>query len=129
MWNVCLLSNAILDKISDQNPMWLSCIAWTPQFQNFAIPPIWLSHPITQRYWVFYQSGNNFTNPTWFYEKGINYGSIIVTIISSITVLQCYLLWICLSIRRLLQLMVYIGVSTAPSQKHHPSANYPSPLL
>ena len=62
--------------------------------------------------------------------------SIIANIIIIITVLQCYWLWIFVSIRRLLQLIVCIGVSpTSPLQKHHPfffakpslkSGNYPS---
>ena len=50
---------------------------WTPQFQNFAIPPIWLSsHSVTQRY--FYQSFTEIftnlligifgvSNPTYFF--------------------------------------------------------------
>ena len=50
--------------------------------------------------------------------------------------LQCYLLWIFVSIRRLIQLIVCIGVSTAPHYKTAPpsfaksplkSANYSSP--
>ena len=67
-----------------------------------------------------------------------NYVSIIVNIISNNTVLQCYLLWIFVSIRRLLQLIVCIGVSTLPYLKNMTpsftksplkSANYPSPLF
>ena len=79
------------------------------------------------------------SNPTFFLLRFlINYVSIIVNIISNNTVLQCYLLWIFVSIRRLLQLIVYIGVSTAPSSHlknitpsfaNSPlkSANYPKP--
>ena len=61
-----------------------------------------------------------------------NYVSIIVNIISNNTVLQCYLLWI----RRLLQLIACIAVSTPPHLKNMTpsfgrfllkSANYPSP--
>ena len=70
------------------------------------------------------------------FEIGRNFVSIIVNLISNNTVLQCYLLWIFVSIRRLLQLIVCIGVSPLllPSQKHHlfffakpshKSANYP----
>ena len=55
----------------------------------------------------------------FFFEIGRNYVSIIVTIISNITVLQCHLLWVFVSIRKLLQLILCIGVSTAP-QKHQP---------
>ena len=64
-----------------------------------------------------------------------NYVSIIVNIISNNTVLQCYFLWIFVSIRRLLQLLC-IGVSNPPHLKnttfslaksHLKSANYPSP--
>ena len=62
--------------------------------------------------------------------------SIIVNIISNNTVLQCYLPWIFFSIRRLLQIIVCIGVSVPPHLKnttpsfansHLKSANYPSP--
>ena len=92
---------------------------WTPQFQNFAIPPTWLSsHSITQRYCypctTF--SLHNFKllpkYPTYFFEIGRNYVSVIVNIISNNTVLQCYFLWIFVSIGRLLQLIVCIGLST-----------------
>ena len=64
--------------------------------------------------------------------------SIIVTIISNITVLQCYLLWIFVSIRRLLQLIVCIVVPAPPHLKNmtpsfakspFKSANYPRPLF
>ena len=54
--------------------------------------------------------------------------SIIVTIISNITVLQCYLLWIFVSIRRLLQLIVCIGVSTPPHLKNTTAYFAKSPL-
>ena len=73
----------------------------------------------------------------FFLELGRNYVSIIVTIISNITVLQHYLLWIFVTIRRFLQLIVCIGVSNPPL-KHQPllftklplkSANYPTPLF
>ena len=75
------------------------------------------------------------SNPT-FLSFLRNYASIIINVISNNTVLQCYLLWIFVSIRRLLQLIVCIGVSPShlPSQKHHlfffakpshKSANYP----
>ena len=65
-----------------------------------------------------------------------NYVSVIVNIISNNTVLQCYLLWIFVSIRRLLQLIVCIGVSTPPHLKNTTpsfaksplkSAHYPNP--
>ena len=109
---------------------------WTPQFQNFAIPPIWLSsHSITQRYCypcITFSLHNFKLLPICQLEfLGLvipcvflllffllrflrNYVSIIVNIISNNTVLQCYLLWIFVSIRRLLQLIVCIGVSTPP---------------
>ena len=109
---------------------------WTSQFQNFAIPPAWLSsHSIIQRYcypWVTF-SPHNFilsnlligicgvSNPTFFFFFSRflrNYVSIIVNIISNNTVLQCYLLWIFVSIRRLLQVIVCIGVSTPPHLKN-----------
>ena len=79
------------------------------------------------------------TNPTvLFFLKFLrNYVSIIVNIIGNNTVLQCYLLWIFVSIRRVLQLIVCIGVSTphlknvTPSFAKSPlkSAKYPSPLF
>ena len=77
------------------------------------------------------------SNPPLFFLRFLrNYVSIIVNIISNNTVLQCYLLWIFVSIRRLLQLIVCIGVSTPPHLKNTTpsfaksplkSANYPSP--
>ena len=56
---------------------------------------------------------------------------IIVTIISNTTVLQCYFLWIFLSIRRLLELIVGIGVSALPRPllKNITPSFLPSPLL
>ena len=124
---------------------------WTPQFPNVTIPPIWLSsHSITQKillslhYFLTLQF-QTFTslpigifgvsNPTDFLlllRFLRNYVSIIVNIISNNTVLQCYLLWI----RRLLQLIACIAVSTPPHLKNMTpsfgrflleSANYPSP--
>ena len=108
---------------------------WTPQFQNLAIRLISLSHSITQRYCYpcIALSLNNFKlfpiclleflglviPRNYFFEICRNYVSVIITIISNITVLHCYLFWIFVSIRRLLQLIVYIRVST-PSQKHQP---------
>ena len=57
------------------------------------------------------------SNPTKiFLEMDRNNASIIVTMISNITVLQCYLLWIFVSIRRLLKLIVCTVVSTPPSE-------------
>ena len=105
---------------------------WTPQFQNFAIPPTWLSlHSITQRYCypcITFSLHNFKLLPIcqleflglviplfflfcFFYEI-FEKLSIIVNIISNNTVLQCYLFWIFVSVRRLLQLIVCIGVST-----------------
>ena len=95
---------------------------WTPQFQNFAIPPTWLSsHSITQRYChpCITFSLHNFKHlPIWqlefltlviplffggfFWRFLRNYVSIVVNIISNNTVLQCYLLCIFVSIWRLL---------------------------
>ena len=77
------------------------------------------------------------SNPNFFFLLRFlrNHVSIIVNIISNNTVLQCYLLWTFVSIRRLLQLIAYIGVSTptqlknmTPSFAKSPlkSANYPS---
>ena len=71
----------------------------TPQFQTFTNLPIGISGD---------------SNPTFFFFLRFlrNYVSIIVNIISNNTVLQCYLLWIFVSIRKLLQLIVCVGVST-----------------
>ena len=74
----------------------------TPQFQTF-----------TNLLIGIFESSNS---TQFFLEVERNYASIIVTIISNITALQCYLLWILVSIRRLLQLIVYIGVSISPSK-------------
>ena len=124
---------------------------WTPQFQNFAIPPKWLSHSITQRYCYpsIALSLHNFkllpicwlgflglVIPLNFFKIGRNYVSIIVTIISNITLLQCYLPWIFIAIRRLLQLSVHWGLNPPPPSKTSPFcfakpplkfANYPNP--
>ena len=100
---------------------------FTPQFQTF----------INLLTGIFGVSNHTF----FFFEIGRNYVSTIVNIIISNTVWQCCLLWIFVSVRRLLQLIVCTGVSTPPPpfppQKHHPffffakpllkSANYPSP--
>ena len=73
----------------------------------------------------------------FFYWDFWNYVSVIVIIISNNTVLQCYLLWIFVSIRRF-QLIVCIGVSTPPHLKSITpsfaksplkSSNYPSPFF
>ena len=56
-----------------------------------------------------------------------NYVSIIVNIISNNTVL-CYFLWIFVSIRRLLQLIVCMGVSTPPLLKNMTTSFAKSPL-
>ena len=71
----------------------------TPQFQTFINLLI-----------VFF----GVSNPTFVLRFLRNYVSIIVNIITNNTVSQCYLLWIFVSIRTLLQLIVCLGVS--PSQ-------------
>ena len=58
------------------------------------------------------------SNPT-FLRFLRHYMSIIVNVISNNTVLQCYLLWIFVSLRRLLQLIVCIRVSTPPHLKNN----------
>ena len=112
---------------------------WTPQFQNFAIPPTWLSsHFITQRYCYpciafslhsfklllicqlefFGLVIHCFFVVVFVFSRFLrNYVSIIVTIISNNTVLQCYLLWMFVSIRRLLQLSVHWGLNLSPLNK------------
>ena len=108
----------------------------TPPFQNFAIPPIWLSSVYNSKilpslhYFLTpqFQTFNNLvigifgvSNSTFFFEIVLRkYVSIIVNIISNNnTALQCYLLWIFVSRRRVLQLIVSIGVSTPPSSQKH----------
>ena len=108
----------------------------TPQFQTFTNLPIGIfgvSNPTVFCLFVclfvclFFGGGFRFLR---------NYVSILVNIISNNAVLQCYLLWIFVLIRRLLQLIVCIGVSTPPHLKNTTpsftksslkSANYPSP--
>ena len=135
MWKVCFLSSTILEKIWKMARNLCAHLHsyWTPQFQNFAIPPIWLSsHSITQRYCypcITFSLHNFKLLPICQLEfLGLvihcffvvffvfsrflrNYVSILVTIISNNTVLQCYLLWIFVSIRRLLQLSVHWGLN------------------
>ena len=119
---------------------------WTPQFQNFAIPPTWLSsHSITQRYCypcITFSLHNFKLLPIChleflrlvillffiFFLRFLRNLSIIVNITTNNTELQCYLLWIFLPIRRLLQFIVCIGVSTPPTSKTWPLL-LPSPLL
>ena len=74
----------------------------TPLFQTFTNLPIGIF------------GVSNLTIFFFFFEVGRNYVSIIVNIISNNTVLQCFLLWIFVSIRKLLQFIVCIGVSTLP---------------
>ena len=92
-----------------------------------------LNYFLTLQFQTFTKISHSF-----FFEIGTNYVSIMVNIISNNTVLQCYLLWIFMSIRKLLQLLVCIGVSTpshlknmTPSFAKSPlkSANYQSPLF
>ena len=97
----------------------------TPQFQTFTNLPIGI-------FGVSYPLFFRFLCQLW------DYVSIVANIISNNTVLQCYLLWIFVSIRKLLQLIVCIGVSTPPHLRNmttsfakspRKSANYPSPLV
>ena len=94
----------------------------TPQFQTFA-------KSLIEIFGV--------SNPTFFLRFQRNYVSIIVKIIGNNTVLQCCLLWLFVSIRRVLQVIVCIGVSTPPHLKNIilsftmsplKSANCPSPF-
>ena len=137
MWKVCFLSNAILEKIWEMtknlcahpgklfNPAiskfcHCSCMVITLHNSKILLS---LHCFLTRKF----QTSTNLligifevSNPTnffFFFEIGRNYVSVIVTIISNITVLQCHLLWRFVSIRRLLQFIVCIGVSTPP--KNH----------
>ena len=56
----------------------------------------------------------------FFYWDFWNYVSVIVIIISNNTVLECYLLWIFVSIRRLQPHSVHWGLNPSPPQKHNP---------
>ena len=80
---------------------------WTPQFQNFTNLPIGIfgvSNPLL----FFFCFLLLFCFVLRFLR---NYVSIIVNIISNNTVLMCYLLWIFVSIRRLLQ---HWGLNPSP---------------
>ena len=104
---------------------------WTPQFQNFTIPPIWLSsHSRVQtcrcpcitfslNNWnhlpIYYLEFLGLVISLFFFFWGGNYVSIKVNIISNKTVLQCYLLWIFESIKSIFQLIVCIFPCTRPS--------------
>ena len=111
-----------------------SCIATEPD--NFTVLLFLLHgyhHTLTQRYCYscITFSLHNFkllllieifgvSNPNFFFFLRFlrNYVPIIVDFISNNTVLQCLLLWIFVSIRRLLQLIVWIGFSTPPRLKN-----------
>ena len=140
---------------NDQKPISSSCIATEPH--NFKILLFLLysyHHFKTQRYCYpcITFSLQNFkllpicqleflglvTPLCFFFIFLRNCVSIIVNIISNNTVLPCYLLWIFVSVRRLLQLIVWIGVSIPPHVKNMTlsfaksplkSANYPSPFF
>ena len=136
MWKVCFLSMQHLKKYWKWPETFKLILHsyWTLPFQNFAIPPTWLSsHSITQRYCypcITFSLHNFKLLPIcqlkflglvihcffggFFGDFWETMCFIIVNIISNNTVLQCYLLWIFVSIRRLLQLIVCIGVSTPP---------------
>ena len=86
----------------------------TPQFENFTNLLIGIL---------------GVSNPTFFLRFLRKYVTILVNIsnISNNTVLQCYLLRIFVSIRRLFQLILCIGISTPPHLKNmtFSFANYP----
>ena len=91
----------------------------TPQFQTFTnlITGIFGVRNLTFFFFLIF-----------FFEIGRNYLSIIVNTIINITMLQCYLLWIFVSRRRLLQLMVCIGVSPTQPLKNITHSLLPSLL-
>ena len=92
--------------------------------KDIAIPSL-LSTPQFQTFTNLLIGIFGVSNPTYlFFEIGRNYVSIIVNIISNNTVLQCYLLCIFVSIWRLLQFIVCIGVSTSP-----PTSKTSPPLI
>ena len=86
---------------------------FTPQFQTFLpICQLEFCELVIPFFFSFFFS-------FFFFLRFLrNYVSVIVNIISNNTVLQCYLLWIFVSIRRLLQVKVCIGVSTTPHVKN-----------
>ena len=92
----------------------------TPQFQTFTnlITGIFGVRNLT--YFIFFL--------IFFFEIGRNYLSIIVNTIINITMLQCYLLSISVSRRRLLQLIVCIGVSPTQPLKNITHSLLPSLL-
>ena len=128
MWKDCFLSNAILEKLLEMTRN----LCDHPELHNFKILLfllygynslynskilLFLHYFLTPQFQTFTKIFHLFL-----FEIGRNFVSIIVNVISNNTVLQCYLLWIFVSIRRLLQLIVCIGVSTPlpPPQKHNP---------
>ena len=151
MWKVCFLSNAILEKIlemtNDQKSVCSSCIATGPQnfeillFFYMVIITLYNSKILLSLHYFLTPQFQTFTNlligilevnnPTFFFFFFIGWNYV------SILVLQCYLLWIFVWIRRLLQL----NPSPPPTSKTLPllffffsksplkSANYPSPFL
>ena len=86
---------------------------WTPQFQNFTNLPIGIfgvSNPLFFFVFFFF-----FFFLFCFVLRFLrNYVWIIVNIVSNNTVLMCYLLWIFVPIRRLLQLSVHWGLNPSP---------------
>ena len=113
IFDTCWVSTAVVLVKND--------VYHIPWLKDVAVPAL-LSHSTISN---FYQSANlkflGLVIPQIkiFFDIGRNYVSIIVTIVSNITMLQRYLPWIFVSIRRLLQFIVCIGVSTPP-QKHQP---------
>ena len=88
--------------------------------KDIAIPSL-LSTPQFQTFTNLLIGIFGVSNPTYlFFEIGRNYVSIIVNIISNNTVLQCYLLWIFVSIRKLLQLIVCNSKNCNPLKKVTP---------
>ena len=95
-----------------------------------------ISHSVTKRYCYFCITFSLHSFKLlakyyffFFFEIGRNYVSIIVNFISNNTCLQCHLLWIFVSIRRLLQLLVCIGVSTPHLKNIIPSFFFAKPPL
>ena len=72
---------------------------WTPQFQTFTNLLIG----------IFRVSNSTY----FFFQRRRNYVSVIVNIVSNNSVLKRCFLWIFVSIKTLLQLIVFIGVSTS----------------
>ena len=130
LWHLLdVLSNAILAKIWEMTRNLCAHPAWLPDatiskccYFSYMVFIYNLKILLSLHYFFtpLFQTFTNLligifgvSNPTFFFYYFLEilrkYVSIIVNIISNNTVLQCYLLWIFISVRRILQLIVCMG--------------------